>query len=462
MAVIDLIPSIVGALACQKDSYLQTLETEVVSCNEHVPPKEPLLKAKSKGKKAASLQEATEGDASTPSKIWLVECTDSVLFPEGTFSISKQPAVYSPPLGGGQPTDHGSITPLFSLESGSVPVTNVQRHGLRCICYSSKRFSPGTRIRQDVNFARRWDHMQQHTGQHLLSAIMDSLDLPTLSWSMGAAEEMNYIELPRKPSYEEMRSIQDRCNRFIRENVAITVEVSDKADNAKKLPDDYDKEKGVVRFIRIGDLDYNACCGTHLKQTSHIGLILLHHLQAIRGTNCRLYFSAGDRAINLATASIDAVRNVAMSLSSGSGTSDVVNSVQRLSDTSAEAKKKEKKMLAEIAQYEGSRIRSTLQSGKAVWCYRATDGLDFINLVVFEVKDSVKECGIAVLVSGEVPNTGSIVILGQKDLVEIMAAKAKEAVSTLKGGGRDGKWQGKITTWKKGEIEALRVAVEDL
>jgi len=277
---------------------------------------------------------------------------------------------------------------------------------------------------------------------------------------MGAAGEMNYVEIPRKPSDEEMKSIQDRCNKAIRDNVAITVETPEEVDGAKKLPGDYDKEKGVVRFIKIGDLDYNACCGTHLKQTSHIGLILLHHTQTVRGTNCRLYFSAGDRAINLATESINAIRNIAVSLSSGSGASDVKSNVQRLSDLYADARKKEKKMLAEIAQYEGQRIKLVLQSGKVAWCYRATDGLDYINLVVSEVKDEVKERGVVVLVSGEVLSAGSIVIFGENELVESMAAKAKDTVSTLKGGGKGGKWQGKVTEWKKGEIEALKAAVE--
>ena len=340
----------------------------------------------------------------------------------------------------------------------------MQRHGLRCIHFSSRPLQPGTKVRQDVNFERRWDHMQQHTGQHLLSAVMDTLELPTLSWNMGAVGEMNYIEIPRKPSDEEVRSIQERCNEIIRQNVAITVETpAESGGNAKKVPGDYDKEKGVVRFIKIGEgLDYNACCGTHLKQTSHIGLVILHHMQTVRGTNCRLYFSAGDRAIRLATESINALKNIAVSLSSGSTPEDVQGSVQRLSDVYADARKKEKKMLAEIAKFEGNRIKTDLAAGKNGWCYRGTDGLDFINLVVFEVKEALKEQGVVVLASGEAKSVGSIVIVGEKGAVESMAAKVKEVVSAVKGGGKGEKWQGKVTEWKKGEVEALKMAVEGL
>lgn len=444
MAVAGPIPSIVGALLCQKDSYLQSLETEVVSCKEYIPPKTSKTTGKSKSKKPTDSEKSAEKSSVISSKQYLLEFVDSVLFPEG----------------GGQPTDHGSITPLSSAPGEVIPITNIQRHGLRCIHFSSQPLEPGTKVRQDVDFGRRWDHMQQHTGQHLLSAVLDSLDLPTLSWNMGAAGEMNYLEIPRKPSDEEIRSIQERCNRIIRENVQITVEIPEETDEAKKLPGDYDKDKGVVRFIKIGDLDYNACCGTHLKQTSHIGLILLHHSQSVRGTNCRLFFSCGDRAIKLATESINSLRNIAVSLSSGSAPAEVQSNVQRLSESYADARKKEKKMLAEIAKYEGDRIKADLAAGKNAWCYRETDGLDFINLVVFEVKEAVRERGVVVLASGGVKNVGSIMIIGEKGLVEGMAAKVRESVSTAKGGGKGEKWQGKVTEWKKGEIEALRATVE--
>ena len=100
--------------------------------------------------------------------------------------------------------------------------------------------------------------MQQHTGQHLLSAIMDTYDnLETLGWGMGVEGEMSYVELPRKPSQDEIQEIQDKCNEIIRENVKITVEIPIDA-KAHTLPDDYDKEKGIVRVIKIGDIDSNS------------------------------------------------------------------------------------------------------------------------------------------------------------------------------------------------------------
>jgi misacylated tRNA(Ala) deacylase len=439
MAVSSPMPTIVGALKCQKDSYLQTFETEVVSCSEYTPPEAP-KGGKSKTKKST---DPSKFEQPGTTKTWLLELVDSILFPEG----------------GGQPTDHGFITPMSNNSADPIPITSIQRHGLQCIHFSPAPLTPGTKVKQAVDFTRRWDHMQQHTGQHLLSAVMDGMDLPTLGWNMAVAGEMNYVELPRKPSDEEIQSIQNKCNELIRDNMSITVETPEgKASDS--LPEDYDREKGVVRFIKIGDLDYNACCGTHLKQTSHIGVILLHHTTSVRGTNCRLYFTAGDRAIKMATESINGLRSIAVSLSSSAAPADVAAGVQRLGDQVSEARKKEKKMLAEIAKFESERIKKVLEQKNQVFSYRATDGLDFITLVTFEIKDAVKE-RVAVLCSGEVKTAGSLVIIGKPDLVEAMAMKVKEVVSTVKGGGKGEKWQGKVTEWQKGEIEGLKKVVEE-
>ncbi|KAF2132335.1 ThrRS/AlaRS common domain-containing protein [Dothidotthia symphoricarpi CBS 119687] len=437
MAVAGPMPSIVGALSCQKDSYLQALETEVVSCNEYTPPKTPQQSGKSKTKKSTDPE---KGLSDIASKTWLIEFADSVIFPEG----------------GGQPTDHGFITALDNESNEPIPVTNIQRHGLRCVHFSPKPLEPGTPVRQTINFTRRWDHMQQHTGQHLLSAIMDGMDLPTLGWSMGVAGEMNYVELPRKPTDDELQSIQSKCNEMIRENLPITVETPE-GKGSSSLPEDYDKEKGVVRFIKIGDMDYNACCGTHLKQTSHVALILLHHTQSIRGTNCRLFFTAGDRAIKLAAESINGLRTIAVSLSSSATPADVASNVNRLTDQVSDARRKEKKMLAEIAKFESERLTTYLETHDSAFSYRATDGLDFINSVVSEIREVAKE-RVVVLCSGEVKTSGSIVIFGKPELVERMAVKVKEVVSTAKGGGKGEKWQGKVTEWKKGEVEQLKKA----
>jgi misacylated tRNA(Ala) deacylase len=84
MATAGPIPTIVGALSCQKDSYLRSLETEVVSCVKYELPKVPQSKGKPKSNKLADLEKAAGGDAVNSSIAWLIEFADSVLFPEGS------------------------------------------------------------------------------------------------------------------------------------------------------------------------------------------------------------------------------------------------------------------------------------------------------------------------------------------------------------------------------------------
>jgi misacylated tRNA(Ala) deacylase len=445
MAIDIITPSIVGALSCQKDSYLQTLETEVVACDEYIPPKGNPQNGKVKSKKSTDPSKVNSNSDSATQRTWMIEFADSVLFPEG----------------GGQHTDHGFITPIGVKGMSAIPIENVQRHGLRCIHFSQTPLELGTKVKQTVYYARRWDLMQQHTGQHLLSAIMDGMDLPTLGWSMGQSGEMNYVELPRKPTDAEIVKIQQECNTVIRENLPVTVETPE-GKGSSKLPTDYDGEKGIIRFIKIGDLDYNACCGTHLKQTSHIGLILLHHTQSVRGTNCRLFFTAGDRAINMATNSINGLRNIAVTLSSGAAPEDVAAKVQGLSEQVSEARKREKRMLSEIAKYEAQQIKETLQCAVGAFSHRPDDGLDFVNLVLTELRQPPPCKGLVVFCTGDTKTLGSLVITGKPELVEKLSAKVKDIVKTAKGGGKGEKWQGKVTEWQKGEIEALKTAVEEL
>ena len=379
--------------------------------------------------------------------------------------------------GGGQPSDHGTITPLTNPSLDPIPITFVQRQGLHCVYYSPEPLPPGTPVRQDVEFRRRWDHMQQHTGQHLLSAIMNKYnDLETLGWGMGAENDMSYVDVPRKPSEDEMQSIQEKCNAAIGQNIGITVE---NPDNVKldKLPDDYDKERGIIRVVKIGNLDantyvrplsniflnrlteHNRCCGTHLRQTSHISLLLLGSTQSVHSTNCRLSFIAGDRAINLATSSIHSIRSIARLVSSGTTPAEVLASVNKMKETATELKRTETRLLTDIAKYEADRVKAVLSTGMNAFVYRAVQGLDFINMVVPQVKEAVKEGAVTVLASGEGSKGGQIVIIGDKNSVEGFATKVKEVIPGIKGGGRGERWQGKVIEWRKGELEALKKLV---
>ncbi|CAF3492700.1 unnamed protein product [Fusarium graminearum] len=346
---------------------------------------------------------------------------------------------------GGQPCDHGTITPLSGEDLAPIPITNVQREGLRCIIHSAKPIAPGTEVRQEIDWKRRWDHMQQHTGQHLLSAVMmKNHELKTLGWGMGTDGGFNYVDLQRKPTDEEMQAIQMECAEKIRENLSIKV---DTPDNAKdhKLPGDYDK-----------------CCGTHLAQTSHISLIILGSTQSVHGKNCRLSFIAGDRGINLASSSVSAINTIAKMMSVSSNPTEVVTRATALSDSVTDLKRSERKLLLEVAKFESEHaIRSIVQNKMNAYIHRYEGSTDFINKIIGETRDFLEGTEFVVVIAiGEPKGGGPVVIVGDKVAVDAMAKKVKSVVKDIKGGGTGGKWQGKVKEWTNAELVALKDVVE--
>ena len=134
----------------------------------------------------------------------------------------------------------------------------------------------------------------------------------------------------------------------------------------------------------------------------------------------------------------------------------------RLNESATELKKKERRLLTEIAEHEGTRVRAELRAGKNAWVHRADEGLEFVNVVLSELQDDIKGGGgvVVVLATGKEQKQGQVVIVGDKDAVERLAAKAKDMVTGIKGGGRGERWQGKVTEWKKGELSSLKTLVE--
>lgn len=173
-----------------------------------------------------------------------------------------------------------------------------------------------------------------------------------------------------------------------------------------------------------------------------------------------MFFTAGDRAIRLATTATRTLRTVGGLLSSGMAPDEVLTGLKRVMDGASESRRRETKLLLEIAKYESERVKAELKSGKTAWVYRASGTLDYINSVVFEVKDALKEGGMVVLAAGEAKSGGAVVVVGEKKLVEEFVEKMKGVVSGVKGGGKGEKWQGKVIEWKKGEIEALKNLVD--
>lgn len=169
----------------------------------------------------------------------------------------------------------------------------------------------------------------------------------------------------------------------------------------------------------------------------------------------------GDRAVSLANASVGAVGSIAKLMSSSSAPIEVLAKTSTMCDTVTELRRVERKLMLEIAKYESDRVNTVIRSGKNAWVHRSDGGMDFINKIIGETKETVQGTGhVVVFAIGESKGTGPVVIVGDKEAVEDMATKVKGVVKDIKGGGGAGKWQGKVKEWQHSELTALKELVE--
>jgi alanyl-tRNA synthetase len=207
------------------------------------------------------------------------------------------------PTSGGQPFDRGEL--------GGLRVIDVTDEGDR-IAHVLAGAITETEVAGRIDRDRRFDHMQQHTGQHLLSAVLVELfDAPTVSFHLGA--EACTIDVANTLSPEQLREAERRANEIVFDNRPVTISFRDSSEDlGLRKPTE---REGPVRIISIENLDRSACGGTHVRATGEIGPILLRRLDRIRG-NQRIEFLCGGRAVARARADFEALSQIARVFSS--------------------------------------------------------------------------------------------------------------------------------------------------
>lgn len=439
---------IVGALACQTNSFLKTLQTTVVSCKDHTP------QLSSKDKQNKNKKKTDEVKTSSIPE-FEIELEDTNLFPEG----------------GGQPYDTGSI---YLPDKHEIKVLRVIRNQLTALHITNEPIEPGTLVKLEVDWERRIDFMQQHTGQHLLSSVFDTHGLDTLSWSMG--DMINYIELPKKVDKEVVEKVNARVNDLILQNIQISVTTPDNHGgelDLSRIPDDYDTSKGIVRVVKIGDIDANPCCGTHLSSTGQIQAISLLHQQNVRGGNSRLFFLCGSRVykyLNKQHGILKEIQGTYLSCQ----LDEVVDKVGLLNLNYKQSTSRESNLLKELANIEANKIFEDFKKGSKdiAYVYRSDSNPEY--LLVFQkefttLMNTNKESGVnltdkftLVLLNGDYKSGlgGMIKVLGPK--AESLQPEIKNRITNLKGGGKGISFQGKIPKYEKGELESLLAFLKEL
>ncbi len=229
------------------------------------------------------------------------------------------------PTSGGQPFDTGWL--------GGVEVRDVAEEDDRIVHLLAAPLAQDS-VRGEVDWVRRFDHMQQHTGQHLLSAVIEDLfGYATVSVHFG--RETSTLDLDSESfTAEQAIAAEDRANAVAVENRAVEVSFEDAA-TAAGLRKATSRE-GTLRIVTIRDLDRSACGGTHVRATGEIGAILLGRTERVK-KQIRLEFLCGGRAVRRARADRELLVRLAGPLSAAPEELPALLDAQRaeLKDTAA-------------------------------------------------------------------------------------------------------------------------------
>ncbi len=245
------------------------------------------------------------------------------------------------PASGGQPHDMGTIAGAALIE--------VADEGDRIAHVTSAPIAAGEAVCR-IDWPRRFDHMQQHSGQHLLSAVLVELyNAATVGFHLGA--DTSAIDISASLDDADLAAAEVRANRIVFENRPVSISFRD-ASAAEGLRKASERE-GTLRIVTIDGLDRSACGGTHVRSTGEIGPVLIRKLDRAHG-NLRIEFLCGLRAVRRARADYDALARVARTFSCSLDDAPALAASQAESLETAE--KARRKAAVELAQVRGREL----------------------------------------------------------------------------------------------------------
>lgn len=255
------------------------------------------------------------------------------------------------PTSGGQVHDLGTLT----ADGQQIAITEVaDEDDGRVLHFASEPLAVGMQVHGAVDSARRLDHVQQHSGQHVLSAAFIQLfNMPTVSFHMG--EEICTIDLETSGlSAAQAQKAELLANQVIAEDRPVGIRFVPLEEarqlGLRKLPP---KQTGDLRLIDITNFDLTACGGTHVRATGQIGSILLRKIEKVK-QGVRVEFVCGLRAVNTARRDYSTLTEAAAVYSSH--IYDVPEQIRKSLAESKAAGKAQHKLLEELAAFSAERL----------------------------------------------------------------------------------------------------------
>jgi alanyl-tRNA synthetase len=284
-----------------------------------------------------------------------------------------------------------------------------------------------------VDWERRFEHMQQHTGQHVLSAAFERVcQARTESFHLGSASAT--IDLAREVSPAQLAAAELAANEIVWEDRPVTVRFVDESEAASLPLRKEPARAGLLRIVEIQEFDLSACGGTHVTRTGAIGNISVASSERFRG-GTRVEFRCGIRTLHGYRALRDTVAAGTRLLSTGAD--ELPTAIERLQSDNKDARRREKLLQDRLAQHEASSMadRATPLAGAAV-VLDALEGWDANGLKTIAAAIAARPGHAAILVGSPAPL--SLVIARATDVALDAAAILKALTARFggKGGGR--------------------------
>ena len=314
------------------------------------------------------------------------------------------------PTSGGQPFDTGRL--------GSVDVVETIDVGDEIVHVVSAPVAPGTRLRGEIDWVRRFDHMQQHTGQHVLSAAFDRLfENRTTSFHMGA--EVSTIDVAREATSGEIDRAVDEANHVVWEDREVSVRFVSSDEAARLTLRKEPIREGTLRLVEIRDFDLSACGGTHVSRTGAIGIIAVTQSERFRGGS-RITFACGSRALRAFRGYRDAVAGAVRVLSVLPH--ELPSAVERAQLDAKDLRKTVSRLQGELAGHEASRL---LEDAALVGDRR----------VVVQALEGWDAAGLKAIASSLVAQSGVVAVLvsAGKPIAVVVARSQDAALDSSKG-----------------------------
>jgi alanyl-tRNA synthetase len=331
------------------------------------------------------------------------------------------------PTSGGQPFDTGRL--------GDAAVLEVAEAEGGEIVHTTDRALPPGAVHGAIDWPRRFDHMQQHTGQHLLSAIFVSLfGYATVSFHLG--REISAIDLAAPQGGippAQLASAEQRVNEIIFEDRPVTVRFGMREELAMAGVRKEVQREGLLRAIEIEGIELQPCGGTHVARTGQIGMMLLRKCEKQKG-NWRVEFVCGGRALAAAREDRRLLLESARALGGAAG--DLPALVARAAEERRQSDRHRKELQSRLAAYEAQSIWEEAPAGNdgVRVVRRVLEGAeaDYLRLLATRIV----ELGRGVALLGARPG-GHLVFAQTAGLAGDMNAVLRAALSGAggKGGG---------------------------